>query len=629
MPDIFFSFRRCLLMVFTSGQRSGYGSTQDTEDGRYSSLLLLNSVSCLYIIIHISTFVNDKPIHDEMSNAIIIIILTIAVVLMLFFLCRRVMWMNEEKLWYITDQVTFIHQQKLTLYGIYLLGIGVVIFSIVKFLAVVECLYYQSSIYLVRNLTTLTFDAGRIVFIGVQVVFFRVFKAVKFVSTCFFRYSLVLIIAANVACWFQITIVESMDRMNQMKGPENSTDSSKCNNSQNDSMSCKCYHKETGMLKTLEIAKYIFIPFVTEYSLIAAGSLFHLWGTLKMKPSIAENIPVRDSNRSYGSIQAQNQEPLRENDCPSSIVIASLVSLIYLTTSGLLFVGDFSAISQSLHCAVEIVYILHICVVGFVGLELCSSQRYMRVDSLTADEILLMISTVGLFLYTSCTFASSVGELWITTSDDNNSVKHLLCIINIGHSITETLNVWVQVTFIIAAHRRSQSHPRSANSYRLREIILYLAICNITWWISDSFVGTVVPGKESPTDASYFESWWTIFQTFMYPVLVFYRFHSLLMLCGLYIKFETVGLHTQSTGADFVECELGPPRPPRLESNKKEKRKKVKKKNIDRPKRLRGYFRASRKKKFRTPSLVLYDRSAQIRPLSDISGSAPDQWKTE
>ena len=91
-------------------------------------------------------------------------------------------------------------------------------------------------------------------------------------------------------------------------------------------------------------------------------------------------------------------------------------------------------------------------------------------------------------------------------------------------------------TFILLVSQETKkdevrwSHNESRSKYFLKEIFRYLCVCNFFKWFTDSFIeGHFLKNSEAKT-LVFGEPTWTGITQSAYPLVLFYRFHSVHML---------------------------------------------------------------------------------------------------
>ncbi|XP_033103406.1 proton channel OtopLc-like [Anneissia japonica] len=545
------SIRNILVQPFQTGQQSHFETRPDKEDGRYSSLLLLIYIICLYIVVSFATFVEYKPIRADVSNGTITLILLAAVVVMLVYIYRRKSWQTRSILIFPISHYQSINmrQIQLSFYGIYLFGTGVIVYSIFRFVQGVQCLFHYREPFIVLVIY-LIFDVSRIIFITVQLIFFRVFKTAVMVSTCWFRYTFTLIIAANMCCWFEVMSMEAKERLNvttQWTPMDINNDIQEL-----DERHISCYLNSTTALDhKIGTVRSTLVPFVSEYSIMAAGILFRYWECLlnnyPLKSNVGEeeadsllvNEPdVFDSQPQSRLERNTTSSPRRRYHCRSYLLpfIATLISILLLVSASLMFKNDdgkFVLYANVAYIFIEAGSNFCMCFVAYFAFKYISPLKYDRQKYLNNNEILCLISIVGLIIINICTILSSVAELLHRAND---TIELILCVGNLLESLTGMVEGWLQTSLIIAVRRRLLE---DRNQSCLKECLLYLAIGNLAMWIHDSFIATNLYNIESMPNVWFFgESTWNVVNLLFVPIVIYYRFHNCIMFTGAYVSFK-------------------------------------------------------------------------------------------
>ncbi|XP_033103403.1 uncharacterized protein LOC117106162 [Anneissia japonica] len=351
-----------------------------------------------------------------------------------------------------------------------------------------------------------------------------------------------------MCCWFEVMSMEAMERLNVTT---QWTPVSINNDIQElDERHISCYNSTTALDHKIGTVRSTLVPFVSEYSIMAAGILFRYWECLSNNYPLRSNVgeeeadsllenesDVFDSQPQSRPQRNTTSSPRRRYHCRSYLLpfIATLISILLLVSASLMFKDDgtFALSANIAYIFIETGSNLCMCFVAYFAFKYISHLKYGRQKYLNNHEILCLISIVGLIIISICTILSSVAELLRRTDD---TMESIVCVGNLLEALTGMVEGWLQTSLIIAVRRRLLE---DRNQSCLKECLLYLAIGNLAMWIHDSFIATNLYNVESMPNVWFFgESTWNVVHLIFFTVVIYYRFHSFIMFTGAYVSFK-------------------------------------------------------------------------------------------
>lgn len=172
------------------------------------------------------------------------------------------------------------------------------------------------------------------------------------------------------------------------------------------------------------------------------------------------------------------------------------------------------------------------------------------------EMILLMVAATGEFIYLYFgVLASTAGfdseklnmmaeiERNQTTTQGQELASRAtlfeICWITFVTNVLDIHQISIQTLLLILARVKEGSRVQwetgdARKKYFLKEILWYLCVCNFSKWVTDSFIeGRFL--KESQVKDLVFggETTWTAITQSTYPLVLFYRFHSVHMILGV------------------------------------------------------------------------------------------------
>ncbi|XP_015916820.1 proton channel OtopLc isoform X1 [Parasteatoda tepidariorum] len=340
------------------------------------------------------------------------------------------------------------------------------------------------------------------------------------------RFGLMHIIATNLCVWIRTVGKEALEAIaeNQRESglgssleelilPFRVTEEHN-NTTLNLSNPCQ---KQNIMGSIVSDASPFLYPFIVEYSLIAAAVLYVMWKNIGHNPMFRIEQSAEDALSRTSSSQSFH----RVNCAGSSrglflglflLVIATIcliVFFVFIHHENLNLLAVY--LSDLSHSIIMLISIFAI-IVGFFRVR-ALRFHYDRKDHLR--DLLLRVSAFG--LYTYAMFGIIAGTL-----SPLHYTPNLLVMIT---SCLTIIQVTLQSLFVADITCRSTYLPEHDNTKPGRQVITFLLMVNLTFWIIYTFEMQKV--QASPVQLGFygFMAWTVIVRTTL-PLSIFFRFHS-------------------------------------------------------------------------------------------------------
>lgn len=184
-----------------------------------------------------------------------------------------------------------------------------------------------------------------------------------------------------------------------------------------------------------------------------------------------------------------------------------------------------------------------------------SRPRYLGIDNyillqlqgikLSTNHYLLLISATGEFIYlyfgivaaTTAFNKEILDKIEEHAQAQTNETRSELVAENALNFVTNSMDVVqiaVQTSALILATMGKTFNWRTEDAGKakhiLSEVLYYLCVCNAAKWITDSFIEGVYLKSSEAKILVFGETAWTAITQTSYPLVLFYRFHSVHMI---------------------------------------------------------------------------------------------------
>ena len=354
------------------------------------------------------------------------------------------------------------------------------------------------------------------VFIIIQTVFISLNRKYSFEQNVKTHYGVMLTLAANLALWWYFILDESRELFHI----ENS------NNTRSTVAKVETNTSNIGnMINTLEPYR---TPMVIEYNLLSATCLLSLQ---KMDRCSNINLEV-PSTFQYDSDNV-------ENDAEDSLLLNSrIVHLTWQNRLTLNFIAFTLAIpmicleiyighkdvSVAVHVIFQILQILNISILAILSMILLSKLSFRTTGnglSHGRDTMpILICSSFGIQMYDI--FGAFGG---IVAKRESLSV---LTKLTITKHVLSFLGVIYQTVLIIKCKRHSHQYCNIGKREKIRakSMIFIITLINFGFWFGDCFFMKYQRNLMYSETVLYGKQYWRVIVDILYPVTIFYRFHS-------------------------------------------------------------------------------------------------------
>ena len=262
-------------------------------------------------------------------------------------------------------------------------------------------------------------------------------------------------------------------------------------------------------------------PFFLEFSLTASAMVAEIW--------------VQCANKHKEVVPVLMKESL---SAARSTVLAKKVGIF-------IFIGHIGVIvtmvqkadtntSVALWYSIRIINFFLIILLSAAGLWMLKDSQRTSHETTELDEILLFIATFGAFALAAFRVFPTIIQLF------ENDDHHGYAVVVVFTEVLVITGAIVQPTFISKAlHSRSSEKSYIHNTVHEGSIALLLAACNSSMWLMNTIdvegLDHSIYSNNTFNQIDYFPierygSSWTLLVLFCFPIVLFYRLHSTLML---------------------------------------------------------------------------------------------------
>ena len=397
------------------------------------------------------------------------------------------------------------------------------------------------------------FDALRLLFTLFQLCFIQTFREATFKRSIFVQFTLYHTIMTNGCVWIRYVVNET----HLFHHAEYHTSI--------DQFTTKAFHMEE-----------IMIPFILEYSLLAAGLLYtissHMVGNFGVvhgdTPSLQDAMGVSppDGNANGTDTHENNRQehqtaPVQPNANGGQEYQAALVQPnanggqelnaaagsqpglicgaflgLLLPLSSLMFSEEqtkFSRRSHDFFLAYEGILALLQIIAVIWTLNLLQYHNKSG-HKLHSEDTLLLIGYLGTFAFHWIAIYCVCKNL--NTRNPHNEGTDILTVI---HLLILVVSHLLQTILVIISRRFSLIRKQEGSAKKIRQMALFMLTTNLGFWALDSFVEMKDGASSSyPSGKIVLKDSWRDVTSVTYPFVVFFRFHSAEMLYEFWSRFR-------------------------------------------------------------------------------------------
>ena len=401
------------------------------------------------------------------------------------------------------------------------------------------------------------FHATRMVFTSVLLIFIQVFATSKIQRKFQLHFKIIIVhlMATNFNIWFTYLSQET----GLLKGGTLATYGEY-------NLTCTGNKNDTFFSTAKESSEYL-EPFILEFSLLTATICYSIYPA---KDPVGREHGRRKYN--YGTIDMVKRD--------DSIVYKSDPGLLFGIIIALLLVLSSWGLKDDIHYVENLRFgysmqiIIHLLIIISSGVMLYEMRVYHTKDHpnrrYKIDDYLLLFTGLGGFLPFLIIVLFSITKqedyshsrlihLKSSIGDDlNNHEKELRALLGML-SVINTVAVLVQMFFLLTAHSYKRvafsnritdssadfaapekTHKKLRSSARITQWLAFLLALNLALWVTDSFFE--IKGSLEKTYWISLVFWgdkvWLFITRLLYPVLIFFRFHSSAMIINIWLNFQ-------------------------------------------------------------------------------------------
>lgn len=398
------------------------------------------------------------------------------------------------------------------------------------------------------------FHSSRIIFTSLQLIFLQIFTGVKIQRKyqLVFKVLVVHLIATNFNIWFTFLCQETgILSGDTEEGTHSGEYNSTCTSTPNDTV----YATARYMSEVLQ-------PFILEYSLLAASLLYSI---CPLNLTISQERSDGRRKYNYGAVDVVQRDDSKIYRSDPGLLVGIFVALLLVISSWSL--GDKKHFIYDIRFSYYMQIIMHILIIMCSSIVLYELKTYHNKKPQTRkykiDDYLLLITGPCGFLPFLITVIFSVSEeishdklrrvLKYTGEDILKHTTEIKVLLGLLSSIN-VISVLLQTYFLLEAHsydRRRHSSDllleteqeegrKLRSAARIGQWLILLLFVNLAFWVTDSFfeLRNDLKRTYSVSSAYWSTNTWNLFAKFLYPIIIFFRFHSVAMIAHIWLHFR-------------------------------------------------------------------------------------------
>ncbi|XP_074663016.1 uncharacterized protein LOC141915402 [Tubulanus polymorphus] len=227
------------------------------------------------------------------------------------------------------------------------------------------------------------------------------------------------------------------------------------------------------------------------------------------------------------------------------LAICLLFGLFYIIGSFTMYFPDIYENALVIFYSFNITFYIAMIGLCYWGFSAVSKHEIENERQSGANEYLLMLSVSGTIVYLYFSSISAVATIRGNHSLVANSTSGPAFVtlpagspipnMMLAYNIINFAQIWLQTTFLIYTSHHLPKQDK--NTAQVRAVILGLTACNFALWVVLSFIELKFDDA-SPVQENYFRGYWSTIMRLTYPLGIFYRFHSILLLLEHFAKFN-------------------------------------------------------------------------------------------
>ncbi|KAK3106690.1 hypothetical protein FSP39_025288 [Pinctada imbricata] len=381
-------------------------------------------------------------------------------------------------------------------------------------------------------LTRLLWDALDLIFVSIQSIFLCVSSYYTFRRRLLLRYGVIFLISSNIMIWFFAVLQESFGKFSGLY-------------LQNKSISRNISKQIFATVDLINKSNVYTLPMLIEYTLLSISWILTL---------IPSDGPPHDDREMKYPVQSDNYKSIREidNQLPQtdsrlSKLTVSIYTIVYficfLMVASEIIIAVKTSIDKTSQFFFQILQCSNLLILIFLNMKIVifianrpSFENIKSKKSHLGNQILIL-SCFGLQAYD--VFGAFEGFF---LSEVNSLSK---CVIT-KHCISIFATFYQ--TIVICKLKMYES---KSSMYKIKRMILAVSLINFGFWIGDCFIGKHDKNITYTEAEVYGESYWNIVQNILFPIAIFYRFHSGLEMFGIYSSILESPLHKMNNQNEY------------------------------------------------------------------------------
>ncbi|XP_048743270.1 uncharacterized protein LOC125656719 [Ostrea edulis] len=481
-------------------------------DGNVSSAVLF---SCLLAIIVVIIGVFGPLSLFNRSAKLLLWFLTMGLVLvsLICIVFLSLMIFRNKRNWVDPRTESPDPATRLKVKFLWLFGCGTILQTALTAAINIDCLAIEDSLstYYIGSLISSMF---KVLYIVWQMGFITYLQNSIFVSRKMVNYSVAVMIICNISIWCAVVSDEISHAL------FNATDAEPP--IQNDSLDSECSIKSKIYLFSSKIQPYL-IPVRIEYLLLASMFVFRMWPTFR----VVSVSPERELEITSNSYHTGNRERITLIAAAICASVTNLPFFIQTLLMATVYKGDTGVPFDVWHVIVSIHNVLNL-ILTFICFHLLRRTAEVQICAWQpgASEYILLLTNAG------------------QAADDTFGLiaaSGCYCLMSTTVQVSEVsslLQAFFQTIFILDSTRYRQQ-TTNLSSRILRFTLIYLFISNLSFWFTATFIG--LDGQvisEGQSDIFKDKATWSVLESIVYPLFMFFRFHSAMYFYSLYHRFS-------------------------------------------------------------------------------------------
>ena len=262
-------------------------------------------------------------------------------------------------------------------------------------------------------------------------------------------------------------------------------------------------------------------PCIIEYSLICSAITYVMWKHTGKNPSKRKVVQYGEKNEVKESYSFDCHGANKGLFGGIMVLIFTLISLImfFMVENNDEFEDSTAVITA--RCSEIILYVLSmIAVIG--AFHRMRTLGYDSHHEMELDHILLLVAQTGLFMYS------------IFVIVGGHSLYKVENLLTFFAGITEFIQGTLQTMFLLHASRCYAKTFKHEADKPGRELVTFLIMANLSMWAVNTF--ETLNASLHPGQFEFYGMWaWTIILHLSMPLAIFYRFHSTVCLCEVWV----------------------------------------------------------------------------------------------